>query len=612
MAFTNSPLVVYTKISPNSSNPRNHEIDTISIHCMAGNCSVETCGAIFAPTSRQASSNYGIGSDGRIAMYVEEQNRSWCTSSRDNDNRAVTIEVANDGGADTGWHVSDKAYAALIDLCVDICKRNNIKELKWQANKALIGQVDKQNMTVHRWFANKSCPGDYLYNLHGDIAKKVNERLGVVESDTTTPAVTGTPSTGSAADEKKIWDFFIAKIGNAYGVAGLMGNLNAESALRSNNLQQTYETKLNYSDTTYTAAVDNGKYTNFVKDSAGYGLAQWTYYTRKQALLNYAQSQKKSIGDFEMQLNFLYKELSESYKGVLSDLKNATSVLVASNSVLTKFECPANQGESVQKKRAEYGQAYYEKYATKTSTSETSISSLEFEEGDIVNFTGGKHYSSSNAANGSTVKASKAKITSVAKNAKHPYHCRAVNDSGAYISGVYGWVDAADVSEIEVAVTTPSVPVATNLENGTKLNLKNVALYTSSTAKTNAGTRTGTYYVWSITAVNGRIRITNSTSNVGKAGQVTGWINVDDAKNSISIVATTPTFTSYMVRVNANVLNIRKGAGTNYAIRGSIKNKGAYTIVDEATGKGATKWGLLKSYKDNRDGWISLDYCTKL
>ena len=359
MAFTNSPLVVYTKISPNSSNPRNHEIDTISIHCMAGNCSVETCGAIFAPTSRQASSNYGIGSDGRIAMYVEEKNRSWCTSSRDNDNRAVTIEVANDGGADTGWHVSDKAYSALIDLCVDICKRNNIKELKWQANKALIGQVDKQNMTVHRWFANKSCPGDYLYNLHGDIAKKVNERLGVAESTPTTPAVTGTPSTGSAADEKKIWDFFVAKIGNAYGVAGLMGNLNAESALRSNNLQQTYETKLNYSDTTYTAAVDNGKYTNFVKDSAGYGLAQWTYYTRKQALLNYAQSQKKSIGDFEMQLNFLYKELSESYKGVLSDLKNATSVLAASNSVLTKFECPANQAEAVQKKRAEYGQRYY-------------------------------------------------------------------------------------------------------------------------------------------------------------------------------------------------------------------------------------------------------------
>lgn len=608
MAFTNSPLVVYTKISPNSSNPRNHKIDTISIHCMAGNCSVETCGAIFSPTSRQASSNYGIGSDGRIAMYVEEKNRSWCTSSRDNDNRAVTIEVANDGGADTGWHISDNAYAALIDLCVDICKRNGIEGLKWQADKSLIGQVDKQNMTVHRWFANTSCPGDYLYNLHGDIAKKVNERLNITESTASIFSVTGVPSTGSAADEQKIWDFFMSKIGNAYGVAGLMGNLYAESALRSNNLQQTYETRLNYSDTTYTATVDNGKYTNFVKDSAGYGLAQWTYYTRKQALLNYAQSQKKSIGDFEMQLNFLYKELSESYKSVWSDLKNATSVLVASNSVLTKFECPADQSEDVQKKRAEYGQKYYNKYSDKTSAPETPTSGLKFGEGDIVNFAGGKHYSSSNAANGVIVKTSKAKITSVAKNAKHPYHCRAVNDSGAYISGVYGWVDEASVSDIKSATTTPTIPVETTLKNGTKLSLKNVSIYISSTAKTKTNTRTGTYYVWSTTAVNGRIRITNSASKVGKTGQVVGWINVDDAKNAISIVAATPVFTSYAVKVNTGVLNIRKGAGTNYAICGSIKDKGIYTIVDESTGKGATKWGKLKSGA----GWISLDYCVKV
>ncbi len=184
MAYTNSPLVVYTKLSPNHSGARSHKIDTISIHCMAGNCSVETCGAIFAAASRQASSNYGIGSDGRIALYVEEKNRSWCTSSASNDHRAVTIEVANDGDESTGWHVSDKAYAALIALCADICKRNGIKELKWRGDKSLIGQVDKQNMTVHRWFANKSCPGDYLYNLHGQIAKEVNARLnGTASSD---------------------------------------------------------------------------------------------------------------------------------------------------------------------------------------------------------------------------------------------------------------------------------------------------------------------------------------------------------------------------------------------------------------------------------------------
>ncbi len=176
--MSNSSMVSYTKISPNKTSPRNHVIDTITIHCMAGNLSIEACGNVFAPSTRQASSNYGIGSDGRVGMYVEEKDRSWCSSSSSNDNRAITIEVANDGGEETGWHVSDKAYNALINLVTDICKRNNIKKLLWKGDKSLIGQVDKQNMTVHRWFAAKACPGDYLYNLHGQIAAQVNAKLG--------------------------------------------------------------------------------------------------------------------------------------------------------------------------------------------------------------------------------------------------------------------------------------------------------------------------------------------------------------------------------------------------------------------------------------------------
>lgn len=175
--MSNSTLVSYTKLSPNHSGKRNHEIDTVSIHCMAGNLSVETCGNLFANKERQASSNYGIGSDGRIALYVDEANRSWCTSSASNDHRAITIEVANNGGAEEGWPVSDKAYEALINLLVDICKRNGIKQLLWKGDKSLIGQVEKQNMTVHRWFANKACPGDWLYSRHSEIAQKVNERL---------------------------------------------------------------------------------------------------------------------------------------------------------------------------------------------------------------------------------------------------------------------------------------------------------------------------------------------------------------------------------------------------------------------------------------------------
>ena len=174
--MSNSPLVTYTKLSPNHSGRRNHVIDTVSVHCMAGNASVETCGALFADPSRKASSNYGIGSDGRIALYVEEANRSWCTSNAANDHRAITIEVANNGG-EPDWPVSDKAYAALLDLLTDICRRNGIKKLLWKGDKSLIGQVDKQNMTVHRWFAAKACPGDYLYNRHGEIAAEVNRRL---------------------------------------------------------------------------------------------------------------------------------------------------------------------------------------------------------------------------------------------------------------------------------------------------------------------------------------------------------------------------------------------------------------------------------------------------
>lgn len=190
--MSNSSLVSYTQISPNKTSPRNHAIDTITIHCMAGDLSIETCGNVFAPSSRQASSNYGIGSDGRIGMYVEEKDRSWCSSNSANDHRAVTIEVANDGGAETGWHVSDKAYQALINLVADICKRNNIKKLLWKGDKSLIGQVSEQNMTVHRWFAAKACPGDYLYNLHGQIADEVNAKLGTgtttgTTTETTTP-----------------------------------------------------------------------------------------------------------------------------------------------------------------------------------------------------------------------------------------------------------------------------------------------------------------------------------------------------------------------------------------------------------------------------------------
>jgi hypothetical protein len=178
--MSRSELVDFVRISPNSTNPRNHKIDTIVIHHMAGVLSVESCGATFASPDRQASSNYGIDSDGRVGLYVEEQNRSWCSSNRDVDQRAITIEVSNcERGGE--WPVSDKAYAKLIDLCVDICKRNGIPKLNYTGDRA-------GNLTMHKWYANTQCPGPYLEKRFPDIAAQVNARLGVSEKETTTQA----------------------------------------------------------------------------------------------------------------------------------------------------------------------------------------------------------------------------------------------------------------------------------------------------------------------------------------------------------------------------------------------------------------------------------------
>ena len=174
--------------------------------------------------------------------------------------------------------------------------------------------------------------------------------------------------------EEKIWNFLKDDGLNDFGAAGLMGNLYAESALRPTNLQNTYEKSLGMTDAEYTAAVDNGSYCNFVKDCAGYGLAQWTYWSRKQNLLDFAKSAGKSIGDLEMQLSFLMKELKSGYASVLQTLKTATTILAASNAVLLKFERPANQGTSVQNARASYGQKYYDQFAKPAKKEETSMS----------------------------------------------------------------------------------------------------------------------------------------------------------------------------------------------------------------------------------------------
>ena len=195
MEYTNSPLVSYTKLSPNHSGTRTHSLDTITPHCVVGKLSCESICGCFTSTSRQASCNYGIGTDGRVSLCVEEKNRSWCSSSRSNDQRAITIECASD--RTHPYAMNDAVYKSLIDLCVDICKRNGKDTLVWPGDKeSAINYEPKSNemkLTAHRFFANKACPGDWLYSRFGDLARQVTERLGgkATSGDTSKPEASG-------------------------------------------------------------------------------------------------------------------------------------------------------------------------------------------------------------------------------------------------------------------------------------------------------------------------------------------------------------------------------------------------------------------------------------
>ena len=172
-------MVAYTKLSPNHSGQRTMAIDRITPHCVVGQCTAEGLGDWFAKSSTQASSNYGIDKDGRVGMYVEEKNRSWCSSSNANDQRAITIECASD--TTEPYAFRDVVYQKLIELCIDICKRNGKNKLIWFGDKDKTLNYSPKNgemiLTVHRWFANKSCPGNWMYARLGDLAEKVTKAL---------------------------------------------------------------------------------------------------------------------------------------------------------------------------------------------------------------------------------------------------------------------------------------------------------------------------------------------------------------------------------------------------------------------------------------------------
>lgn len=365
--------------SPNRNEQRTEKVIYFTPHCMVGQMTAKRCGELFFKSSYQASSNYGIGANGEIAGYVDEEDRSWCSSSAWNDNRAITVECASD--TKHPYAMNQKVWDSLVNLAVDICQRYGKRRMLWFNDKRTtlnyIPKSDEMVITVHRWFAAKACPGDWLYSRLGKFANEVNKKLNAQVA--TPKLVLELPNTGvdipNEDDRAKfIWDYFSKKGLNNYAIAGLMGNLYAESALRPNNLQNSFEKKLGMTDKGYTKAVNDGSYKNFIHDGAGYGLAQWTWWSRKQALLYFAEKRMVSIDDLKMQLDFLLEELG-AYEHVMKVLSKANSIKEACNVVMREYERPAvvvnNDKPGITKalrSRTDAGKEFYDKFVGSEKT----------------------------------------------------------------------------------------------------------------------------------------------------------------------------------------------------------------------------------------------------
>ena len=443
--------------------------------------------------------------------------------------------------------------------------------------------------------------------------------------------------------EEKIWSYLKAQGLTDAGTAGLMGNLYAESGLRPNNLQNSYEGKLGMADAEYTELVDKGSYANFGNDRAGYGLAQWTYPTRKAALLAYAKAAGKSIGDLEMQLGFLMKELSTSYKSVLSVLKTATSVRAASDAVLLQFERPADQSETAKARRASYGQKYFDKYAKKGSGSTMGFSNSPLATVRMIspNRTANRNH----VIDTITIHCFVGQVT--AKRGCEVFQPDDKEASCNYVVGYDGsiglCVEEKDRSWCTGGYKTVNgvkTPIRVNGISGKSNDYQAVTIEVASDtthpyAITDKAMAALIELCADICRRNGikKLLWKGDKNLVGKVDQqnltVHRWFankacpgdyiyeRLGDiaakVNTKLGASATPPAPAApvskvpYKVRITATDLRIRKGPGTNNAIVSVIK-PGAYTIVSEATGEGATLWGKLKSGV----GWVSLDYCKKI
>ena len=339
MAYTNSKMVVCTKLSPNHSGQRTHSIDRISPHCVVGQVTAEGLGGLFAKASYKASSNYGIDKDGRVGLYVEEKNRSWCTSSNANDQRAVTIECASD--TYSPYRMNDAVYQTLIKLCADICRRNGKKKLIWfgDKNKTLnySPKSDEMVITVHRWYANKSCPGDWLYSRLGDLAKKVTAELSGDDEEDDTETDKGLRAKDLAAFSNKE---VITKVGPLFTAdqkkTGVLASISlaqfilesgygkSELAQQANNC---FGMKKSLSGNTWAGSVWDGKsiYTKKTKEQRSWGTETVTAEFRKYTCI------EDSIADHSAYLTGAKKGSALRYEGLkgCTDYRKAAQIVKA-------------------------------------------------------------------------------------------------------------------------------------------------------------------------------------------------------------------------------------------------------------------------------------------
>lgn len=420
--------------------------------------------------------------------------------------------------------------------------------------------------------------------------------------------------------DKLLWNLLKAAGFSDIAIAGIIGNLYAESGLIPTNLQNTYESKLGYTDATYTAAVDNGTYKNFANDRAGYGIAQWTYPSRKQGLLDLAIAMKKSIGDINVQGQYLIKEL-QGMADVMAGLRSATTVRQASDIILNKFERPADLGatgnEQRAVKRASYGMMYYNKYSTVTGTTVTTVTTpatASFKPRTTAPSTADKYWIHKNKGglNECILIGGNSCIPNCVGYAwgrfyeitgKRPTLSRANAENWyGYVADGYRRSKTPALGAV-ICWSKGKVGVASD-------GAGHVAIVEEIKANgdivcSNSGYKTTRFWMQTITKASGYALKGYNFQGFILPPAATPIANT--GATTTPVVGTTVKV-NYLVKVTTTNLNIRGGAGTGYPVTGSIKDQGIYTIVEESAGAGASKWGKLKSGR----GWISLDYAKKV